>query len=86
MENPEDGLIRRTVKRSIVDHTATGQKMRALRVDAKLKLATVAKSMGLTESYLSDLERGRRNWTSDRVRQFLQVLNPAPVEYLVLKR
>lgn len=53
-----------------LDHVAVGAVMRAHRESKNLSLETVAGFMDLSTSYLSDLERGRRNWTEDKVARF----------------
>lgn len=60
-----------------VDHVATGQKMRQLRVAARLSLRSVASQMAHSAAYVSDLELGKRAWTEDRCQWFL-----AAVKYL----
>lgn len=47
----------------VIDHTKTGEAMRELRVKAGLSLRDIAERSGLSHSFISDLEKGRRNWT-----------------------
>lgn len=49
-----------------IDDAATGQKLRMMREAAKLTLREVANEVGISQSYLSDLEVGRRNWSEAR--------------------
>lgn len=46
----------------VIDHFSTGASYRAVRCGAGKSLKAIAKRMGVSASYLSDLERGRRNW------------------------
>jgi transcriptional regulator with XRE-family HTH domain len=56
-------LITVKVQSILVDHMATGARMRQARKEAGIKLATVAEAMKVSSPFLSELERGRRNWT-----------------------
>lgn len=49
----------------LIDHVETGAQVRAERERQGLKLQPVADEMGITVQFLSDLERGRRNWTEE---------------------
>ena len=53
-----------------IDHAEIGRQMRELRTAAKISLAIVAKRLGVSAVYLSDLERGNRNWTKERIEWF----------------
>jgi len=44
--------------------------LRAKRLKTKASLRSVARLMDITASYLSDLERGKRNWSADMVSRF----------------
>jgi DNA-binding XRE family transcriptional regulator len=48
-----------------VDNEATGAEWRMLREQAGVSLRNLAQTMGVSAPYLSDLERGRRNWTEE---------------------
>lgn len=50
-----------------LDHTVVGAEMRALREKAELTLDALAAKLGFTKPYLSDLERGKRNWNDDLI-------------------
>jgi transcriptional regulator with XRE-family HTH domain len=52
-----------TMQAILVDHVATGARMKEARKSAGIPQKDVAKTMVIKASYLSDLERGRRNWT-----------------------
>jgi hypothetical protein len=43
---------------------------RAKRMRAKASLRSVARLMGISAPYLSDLERGKRDWSADMVSKF----------------
>lgn len=45
-----------------VDPVETGREMRALREAAGLSLREMARRMGYSVQYISDLERGQREW------------------------
>lgn len=48
-----------------VDHAEAGMLIRRLRRKHKMSLRTLAKRLGFSAPFVSDLERGRRNWTSE---------------------
>jgi predicted transcriptional regulator len=58
----------------IIDHAKTGQIMRVARASSRLSLRTVASRLGVSAPFLSDLERGRRNWTTSMVSRFCEAL------------
>jgi predicted transcriptional regulator len=47
---------------------------RKARLEASLSLTAVAKAMGYSPPYLSDLERGNRRWNTELVRKFNQAI------------
>lgn len=53
----------------VADHVATGANVKALRITAGVSLRAVASLMGVSAPYLHDLERGRRNWSADKLKQ-----------------
>lgn len=55
-----------TIKTVTIDHTEAGRIIRALRTKAGVSVRGLAKRLGCTASFISDLERGRRNWTEER--------------------
>ena len=61
-----------------VDHSIVGREMRALRVSAGLPLSIVAYRLNVSIPYLSDLERGNRNWNNERIERFKKALNNVP--------
>lgn len=50
------------------DYAAT--RMSAYRTKREVSLRAVARKMGLSPGYLSDLENGNRGWTQERVDAF----------------
>lgn len=48
----------------VLDHASIGSEMRSLRMKRGLSCRSVSKGMGISAPYLSDLELGRRNWSS----------------------
>ena len=63
-----------SIKIEHVDHARTGLMAREERQAQGLTQKAVADLMGLTEPYVCDLERGRRNWRPDLVEQFNNAL------------
>lgn len=53
-----------------LDHGQVGAELRLLRESRNLSLDDVSVKMKLSAPYLSDLERGRRNWTEDKIARF----------------
>ena len=53
-------LYYKTIK--VIDQEVTGVNARIQREAQKLSQRKVAKHMGISTMYLSDLERNRRNW------------------------
>ena len=66
--------IKKWERVQIVDNEATGLAMRKHREKEKVSLRKHAERMGLSPAYLSDLERGRRNWSDDLVAAFQTAL------------
>jgi transcriptional regulator with XRE-family HTH domain len=60
----------KTVRRIEFQHGETGAAARKVRKRKKVALRSMAKKMGISAAYLSDLERGRRNWNVDLVNRF----------------
>ncbi len=58
----------------VIDHKATGEKARLYRKAKRFSLRQVAKEMKLSPPFLSDLERGNRNWTHDNARLYLTAI------------
>lgn len=48
--------------------------LRRLRKKRGISLRSMAKSLKIKAPYLSDLERGNRNWSQERAHKFLEIL------------
>lgn len=57
-----------------IDNAATGAMARAMRVKSGKSLRSVATTLGFTASFLSDLERGHRNWNEDLLQRFVKAV------------
>lgn len=53
-----------------IDHQATGKGARQYREERGLSIRKVAQRMGLSASFVSDLELGRRHWTDALTKRF----------------
>ncbi len=49
--------------------------LKRLRKKRGLSLRAMAEKLKITAPYLSDLERGNRNWSAERAKEFLRNLN-----------
>ena len=58
------------VRRYEINQVETGRRARALRQKRGLSLREVARRMKVSAPFLSDLERGRRNWNVETKRRF----------------
>lgn len=58
----------------VVDSIATGALARRTRQTLDLSLREVARRMGVSAPFVSDLERGRRNWTLSLVTRYKNAL------------
>ncbi len=79
--NDEDGLICSHCwgRGLLKDDVETGRELRGVRDYLGVEQRAVAKAMKLSASYLSDLERGRRNWSGDLVRRYREALETVTV-------
>lgn len=64
----------------VFDHTETGRNARAQRKGHGLSLREVAEEMNISGMYLSDLERGKRNWNPILVDAFNRSIDAAVKE------
>lgn len=48
------------------DNAAAGEAIRSMRKAKKISLRRLAKALGITPPYLSDMELGRRGWSPER--------------------
>jgi len=59
-----------------IDHVKAGASIRALRTGKGMSLRTLSLKMGYRNpAFLSDLERGRRNWTEERFAKAVKLLS-----------
>lgn len=58
----------------VMDHVAVGAYQRGLREKRGKSLREVAKAMEKSAPYVSDLERGRRNWSDELVADYRKAL------------
>lgn len=56
------------------DRVALGKSMRKLREAAGKQQNEVARAMGISPAYLSDMELGRRDWSADTINAFRKAL------------
>lgn len=56
-----------------IDSAKTGQALRAKRLAAGLTLREVGKAMGLSLQHLSDMESGRRGWTTNKIERYVTI-------------
>jgi predicted transcriptional regulator len=72
-----------------LDHAAIGALIRKARTSRRIGLKDLAKAMAVSAPYLSDLERGRRNWTVERyvraVKCYLMLTQKAQAVKLIKK-
>jgi transcriptional regulator with XRE-family HTH domain len=61
-------------KPSILTNHQRAKKLKALRMAKGLKGYWVATRLGIGPGYLSNLERGKRRWTSAMVKNYLQAI------------
>lgn len=67
--------ITRRIQVEEIDHAETGALFRAKREAHSISLRDLAKAMRLSPAYISDIERGRRNWNADLVEDYNNHLN-----------
>lgn len=59
----------------VLDPVIAGQYHRAMRERKGKSLREVARMMKVTAPYVSDLERGRRNWTDERMEAYRKAVH-----------
>jgi predicted transcriptional regulator len=57
-----------------IDHGLIGSILRQEREEADIGLNEMARRLGLNASYLSDMERGNRHWSLERIEEFRKQL------------
>ena len=63
------------IRTLVIQQAETGREARLQREKRGVSLRGLAKKMGISASYLSDLELGRRHWNMDRIRLFEKSLD-----------
>lgn len=58
----------------LINHDATGAAVRLHRRNKGITMKESAKRMGISMSYLCDLEMGRRHWTEALVRRYQEAV------------
>jgi predicted transcriptional regulator len=58
----------------VLDPRAVGQRWRQIRTAQGISLREMARKAGYSAVYLSDLERGRRNWTAQTMAHYERAL------------
>jgi transcriptional regulator with XRE-family HTH domain len=61
-------------KITIIDHKATGLSFRKERTQKRISLREMARRLKISAPYLSDLERGNRNWSEELAGKYLEAL------------
>ncbi len=59
---------------AVLDPRCVGEHMRELREKQGISLRSVAKTLGVSVPYASDLERGRRGWRTELVIRYKKAL------------
>lgn len=49
-----------------------GEKLRQLRISRELSQKSVAEAMSVSGGYLNDLEQGRRDWSLEKLKSYLE--------------
>lgn len=58
----------------VPDHVRIGRDFRVLRKTLNLSLRTVAKVLDVSAPFLSDLERGNRTWTKEKLENYTSMM------------
>lgn len=59
-----------------IDHKQLGSRLRAERERQGMSQGVMAGKLGMTQGFLSDLERGRRNWLGRHIKAYQMALAP----------
>ncbi len=68
-------LPTKSVQTTEINHQLAGDRVRQVRKKAGISLRKLATEMGVSAPFLSDLERGRRNWSEKNYAQALKILH-----------
>lgn len=60
------------------DHAKLGAMLRKIRIAQGMSLRAMANGKKVSPAYVSDLERGRRNWSHAHVEEYLKLLPQQP--------
>lgn len=69
-------FITKEAIKTVPDNLITGNNARLRRLHRKLSLRSLAKRIGVSAAFLSDLELGRRNWSPEFAAKYEEALNP----------
>lgn len=63
-----------TMQVEAIDHVATGGWCRDWRTEQGPSGSAVAAKLGISAAMISDLERGRRNWTAEKLEEYIDAV------------
>lgn len=58
-----------------IDDFRTGQNAKSEREAAKVSVRALARAIGWSAAYVSDLERGNRRWNEEKMTRYMQALD-----------
>lgn len=61
-----------------IDHAKAGDRIRVLRESKNLPVRWLAEQLNISSAFMSDLERGRRNWTQERFESAVKFIAKEP--------
>lgn len=59
----------------VIDHEATGAKMRVMRMRALLSMTEMGSRLGMNLAQLSQMETGKRLWDEEKAARYVAALN-----------
>lgn len=59
----------------VIDHQKAADSIREARKRSGMTQRELARRLGFSACYVSDLEKGRRNWTEDNFRKALEIVS-----------
>lgn len=54
----------------VIDPRLVGARLKARRIATEMSLREMAKNLGISAAYLSDMELGRRGWSTKWIKEF----------------
>lgn len=63
---------------TLIDHEECGHVVRVERSKKGISLLNLADKLNISSPFLSDLERGKRNWTEERFKTAMQIIEKSP--------